>query len=209
MYIPTLLSLTPFLPFIFALPTSPLLPRAANTTSDVAVSRAGGILNPDAAAEANPIDTTATKAFSSVNIKTSSGQCLSIDPTAGDFRENLIPVQVVACGSGGDGEKWDIVTKGKHIDTEGAMLAVSTVTNGCLNFDPRRAAGDQVILFSCGGRADGGGDVTNSQEFTFKDGETSLQLSPISDAGTCLVPDGAKLGSAGCSGDAGQTFTIG
>lgn len=29
-------------------------------------------------------------------------------------------------------------------------------TQGCLNFDPRRAAGDQVVLFSCGGRADGG-----------------------------------------------------
>ncbi len=29
-------------------------------------------------------------------------------------------------------------------------------TQGCFNFDPRRAAGDQVILFSRGGRADGG-----------------------------------------------------
>lgn len=28
--------------------------------------------------------------------------------------------------------------------------------NGCVNFDPRRAAGDTVIMFSCGGRADGG-----------------------------------------------------
>jgi hypothetical protein len=27
---------------------------------------------------------------------------------------------------------------------------------GCLNFDSRRAAGDTVIMFSCGGRADGG-----------------------------------------------------
>jgi len=24
-----------------------------------------------------------------------------------------------------------------------------------MNFDPRRAAGDQVLLFACGGRADG------------------------------------------------------
>lgn len=29
-------------------------------------------------------------------------------------------------------------------------------TQACLNFDPRRAAGNTVILFSCGGRADGG-----------------------------------------------------
>lgn len=29
-------------------------------------------------------------------------------------------------------------------------------TQACLNFDPRRAAGNQVNLFSCGGRADGG-----------------------------------------------------
>ena len=28
-------------------------------------------------------------------------------------------------------------------------------TEGCLNFDSRRAAGDTVIMFSCGGRGDG------------------------------------------------------
>jgi hypothetical protein len=36
------------------------------------------------------------------------------------------------------------------------MLVVSTLTQACLNFDGRRAAGNQVLLFSCGGRADGG-----------------------------------------------------
>ncbi|KAI4121940.1 MAG: hypothetical protein LQ338_006077, partial [Usnochroma carphineum] len=168
----------------------------------------GGVLNPEAAAEANQRDDTATRAFSSTTIKSSDGKCLFINPQAGDFRENLIPVQLQDC-DGSEGEQWDIITKGKHIDQQGAMLAVSTVTQGCLNFDPRRAAGDQVILFSCGGRADGEGQVTNSQEFTFKDGENSLQLSPISNTGTCLVPAGAKLGSAGCTGDASQLFKLG
>jgi hypothetical protein len=36
------------------------------------------------------------------------------------------------------------------------MLVVSTLTQACMNFDPRRATGNQVNLFSCGGRADGG-----------------------------------------------------
>ncbi|KAL9597566.1 MAG: hypothetical protein Q9219_005068 [cf. Caloplaca sp. 3 TL-2023] len=212
MHLRTLVSLIPFLPLILALPTtSPLHSRAANSTSTttatteaIPVSRAGGVLNPEAAAEANPRDDTATRAFSSVNIKSSDGRCLSVDPAAGDFRLNLIPVQLQAC-SDDAGQKWDIVTKGKHIDQEGAMLA----TQGCLNFDPRRKAGDQVIMFSCGGRADGGGAVTNSQEFAFKAGAQSQQLSPLSDAGTCLVADGAKLNSAGCSGEASQSFTIG
>jgi hypothetical protein len=36
------------------------------------------------------------------------------------------------------------------------MLIVSTLTQACFNFDPRRPAGNQVLLFSCGGRAGGG-----------------------------------------------------
>jgi hypothetical protein len=36
------------------------------------------------------------------------------------------------------------------------LLTDHVQTQGCLNFDPRRAAGDTVIIFSCGGRADGG-----------------------------------------------------
>jgi hypothetical protein len=47
-----------------------------------------------------------------------------------------------------------------------------------LNFDPRRAAGNQVLLFSCGGRADGQGTVTNSQEFAFTGGAGPLPLVP-------------------------------
>ncbi|EHK97255.1 hypothetical protein M7I_6985 [Glarea lozoyensis 74030] len=130
-----------------------------NPTTEVPVSRAGGVLNPTAAAEANPRDETATRAFTSASIKTSSGQCLFIDPAAGDFRQNLIPVAVQDC-TGAEGEKFDIITKGTHNDQANAALVVSSLTQGCLNFDPRRAAGDTVVLFSCGGRADGEGLVT-------------------------------------------------
>lgn len=106
-------------------------------------------------------------------MQTSDGQCLTIDDLSGDFRANLTPVQVAEC-DGSDGQSWDIITSGEHINEEGMMLVVSTLvsnikvdkcvtnlltssqTQACLNFDPRRAAGDQVNLFSCGGRADGG-----------------------------------------------------
>ncbi|KAL8660694.1 MAG: hypothetical protein Q9202_006308 [Teloschistes flavicans] len=218
-FIPVLLSLTPFtlaLPANFnpslphPLPLFPLRPRnETNLAAGTPVSRAGLVLNPEAAAEANPRDDTATRAFSSVNIKTSSGQCLSIDPTAGDFRQNLIPVAVKDC-SGDEGQKWDVLTQAKHLEAgSGGALVVSGATQGCLNFDPRRAANDQVILFSCGGRADGEGLQTNSQEFTFTPGTKSLPLTPLNAKGTCLVPAGGKLGTAPCSGDAGQVFTIG
>jgi len=93
-------------------------------------------------------------------------------------------------------------------DQAGQTLVVSSLTNGCLNIDTRRAAGDQVLLFSCGGRADGEGGVTNSQLFTFPGGETSLALA--SDAGkTCVVNNAGKLDQNACSGDANQLFTIG
>ena len=101
----------------------PLQPR--NATGAVGVARAGGVLNPQAAAEANVRDDTATRAFSSASIKSAEGQCLFIDPTAGDFRENLIPVQLKAC-DGSANEKFDILTKGKHNDQAGSMLVVST-----------------------------------------------------------------------------------
>ena len=154
----------------------PVLPRQANTTTtsgQTGVARAGGVLNPEAAAEANQRDDTATRAFSGAAIKSSDGQCLFVDPTAGDFRENLIPVTLKAC-DGSTEQQFDIITKGKHNNEAGSALVVSgavrtrslvdrsleanmmTQTQGCLNFDPRRAAGDQVIMFSCGGRADGG-----------------------------------------------------
>lgn len=84
-----------------------------NPTEPVPVSRAGGLLQPTAAAEAHERDETATRAFSSVEIRAPNGQCLFIDPTAGDFRQNLIPVSLVDC-SGSPNEKWDIITEGEH-----------------------------------------------------------------------------------------------
>lgn len=96
-----------------------------NATPATAVAGAGLELNPAAAAKANQRDDTATRAFSNATIKTSSGKCLFVDPVAGDFRENLIPVQLKAC-DGGANEQFDIITKGKHNDQPGSMLVVST-----------------------------------------------------------------------------------
>ncbi|KAK4937774.1 hypothetical protein LTR10_021651 [Elasticomyces elasticus] len=193
--------------------TSPPASLAATTTASasvISVSRAGVVLNPSAAAEASPRDDTATRAFSSVAIKSSSGLCLFIDPTAGDFRENLIPIVLEPC-DGSANQQWDFVTSGVHNNQPNSTLIVSSLTQGCLNFDPRRAAGDTVIMFSCGGRADGGGLVTNSQLFTFATGETSLQLQPENgDSTVCLVSDASgRLDQAACSDDPSQVFTIG
>lgn len=181
----------------------------ATSASIVSVSRAGGVLNPSAAAEANPRDDTATRAFSSVSLRSASGQCLFIDRTAGDFRELLIPIVLQPC-DGSANQQWDIITSGKHNNQPNSALIVSTLTQGCANFDPRRAAGDTVIIFSCGGRADGGGQVTDSQLFAFTDGETSLRLQPNNGAGNvCLAPNAdGRLDQAACSDDPNQIFTI-
>ena len=144
-----------------ALETEPVTatPEASattNPTDDVPVSRAGDTLNPSAAAEANEFDKTAVRAIESVNIRAPDGRCLVIDPTAGDFRQNLIPVQLTTCSEDVT-QKFDIVTKGEHNDAKaGDALLVSVLTNGCLSFDARRPEGDTVTMFSCGGRADGG-----------------------------------------------------
>ncbi len=84
-----------------------------NPTDPVPVSRAGGTLQPTAAAQSHQRDETAKRAFSSVSIRAPNGQCLFIDPTAGDFRQNLIPVSLVDC-TGSPNEKWDLITEGKH-----------------------------------------------------------------------------------------------
>ncbi|CAG8983357.1 hypothetical protein HYALB_00000524 [Hymenoscyphus albidus] len=178
-----------------------------NPTTAVPVSRAGGILQPSAAAEANKKDTTATLAFTSSSLKSSTGECLTIDPLAGDFRQNLIPVTLSAC-TGAPGQKFDLIAKGLHNNAANSTLVVSSLTNGCLNFDDRRAKGDTVILFSCGGRADGEGGTTGSQLFAF-DGGDEILLQPQSGNGAvCLAPSGRKLDSGACTGDAGQKFSI-
>lgn len=102
-------------------------------------------------------------------------------------------------------------------------------TQACLNFDTRRKPGDQVNLFSCGGRADGGmyslfllphersliiclaeGEQVDSQLYAFAGGAGPVTLEPKSNAGTCLVAKGNVLDQAACSkGDATQSFTLG
>ncbi|KIW95084.1 uncharacterized protein Z519_03667 [Cladophialophora bantiana CBS 173.52] len=182
---------------------------ASASASIISVSRAGSVLNPSAAAEANPPDNTATRAFSSVSLKSASGLCLFIDPTAGDFRENLIPITLQPC-DGSANQRFNIITAGIHNDQPNSALIVSILTQGCLNFDPRRAAGDTVIMFSCGGRADGSGQVTNSQLFSFTAGEASLRLQPENGAGAvCLVADAAgRMDQATCSDNPSQVFNI-
>jgi hypothetical protein len=98
----------------------------ADPTSPVPVSRAGGTLNPTAAAESQQRDDTATRAFSGVEIRAPNGQCLSVDPTAGDFRQNLIPIGLVDCG-GTPNEKWDVITAGKHNNAKDSALIVSSL----------------------------------------------------------------------------------
>ncbi|KAF8316139.1 hypothetical protein DL93DRAFT_2125358 [Clavulina sp. PMI_390] len=188
------------------------VPIKCTSTGPTSVSGAGGTLNPTAAAEANPRDNTATRALSAAQIKTSSGQCLDIDPLSGDFRENLIPIQLKAC-DGSPNQQWDVITQGVHTNTPGQALIVSTLTNGCLNFDPRRAAGNQVLLFSCGGRADGGGQITNSQQFAFSGVPTSaIALIPANgNNAVCLTGSGALLDQAACntaSPSANELFTF-
>ncbi len=106
-----------------------LYPRQNTTLQAVPVARAGGVLNPQAAAAANVRDDTATRAFTSTTLKSASGQCLSVDPLAGDFRQNLIPVQLKAC-DGSANEKFDIITAGKHNNAANSMLVVSSLVRG-------------------------------------------------------------------------------
>ncbi|KAL8360626.1 hypothetical protein RB598_008735 [Gaeumannomyces tritici] len=164
-------------------------------------------LNEEATKEAQQRDNGATRFRSDVQIKTSNGNCLTIDKLSGDFRANLTPIQVAPCGSK-DGQGFDIITAGKHIDQPNSMLVVSTLTQACFNFDPRRAAGNQALLFSCGGRADGG-QATSSQQFAFSGNAASLTFEPNNAKGTCFTVKGNALDVANCNaGDAGQKFTI-
>ncbi|EHK48711.1 hypothetical protein TRIATDRAFT_305515 [Trichoderma atroviride IMI 206040] len=181
-----------------------------NPTTPVPVSGAGGTLNPTAAAEANPFDATAVRPVQSVNVRAADGRCLSVNPTAGDFRENLIPIQMVACNQEDQSQKFDIVTKGAHNDgTAGEALLVSVLTNGCVNFDGRRAANDQVIMFSCGGRADGSGKTTTSQLFPFKNGDTNIILTPASATNqTCLIAGADRVEAANCDNQKDQVFQL-
>ncbi|KAL7791834.1 hypothetical protein V8C37DRAFT_381496 [Trichoderma ceciliae] len=190
-----------------AAPSEPAI--TGNPSTPVPVSRAGGTLNPSAVAEANPFDTTAVRPVESVNIRASDGRCLFVNPTAGDFRENLIPIQLAEC-SEDVSQKFDIVTKGLHDDgNAGEALVVSVLTNGCVNFDGRRAANDTVLLFSCGGRADGGGQTATSQLFPFQAGSNTIVLTPASATNqTCLIAGADRVESTQCDGQKNQVFEL-
>ncbi|KAI0554327.1 hypothetical protein F4679DRAFT_353726 [Xylaria curta] len=178
-----------------------------NPTEAVPVSGAGGTLQPSAVAESQQRDGTATRAFSSVSIQSPDGRCLFIDPTAGDFRENLIPVSLVQC-AGTPNEKFDIITAGKHNNAKNSALIVSSLTNGCVSFDGRRNPGDTVTMFSCGGRADGNGETNSGQLIPFTGG-TQFTFAPESENNaTCIVPGSTRLDSAPCAGDNSQVFKI-
>ncbi|GAB0134138.1 hypothetical protein EsDP_00002521 [Epichloe bromicola] len=159
--------------------------------------------------EAQQRDETAKRAFANTQIKTADGKCLFVDKLSGDFRANLTPVQIATCGTT-DGQGWDVITSGKHNDQQGRIAIVSTLTQACLNVDPRRKEGDRVNLFSCGGRADGGGEVTNSQLFRFDGGNGPLSLVPGNSAGQCLSSKEHRVDIASCvDGAEDQSFNFG
>ncbi|KAJ7022468.1 hypothetical protein C8F04DRAFT_1012428 [Mycena alexandri] len=193
-----------------------LTPRATKTSTTatkIAVSGAGGFLNPTAVAKSQVKDLTATRAATGVQIQDSTGQCLSIDPTAGNFRENLIPVAVKDC-DGSEGQKFDFVTKGAHIDQANSALIVSSLTQGCLDFDARRAPNIQVHIFSCGGRADGAGKESSSQFFPFVAANLTAPyaLSPENtNNAVCFVNSNGALAPQDCDAtkpSATELFTI-
>ncbi|ROW12254.1 hypothetical protein VMCG_00160 [Cytospora schulzeri] len=185
--------------------------QSTSTSKQILVSGAGNALNPSAVAEAHQRDDTAVRAFSSVSIRTHNGQCLSVDRTAGDYRENLIPVSLIDCDDGvSTSAMWDFITKGKHNDGSGgpAALVVNKLTQGCISYDFRRNVGDQVLLFSCGGRADGTGSTNAGQLFPFT-GETRFELAPVSEGNTtCIIPGNGRLDAGPCTGDQKDFFSV-
>ena len=141
--------------------------------------------------------------------QTSDGKCLFVDKLSGDSQANLTPVRVADCGST-DGQGWDVITAGKHINAPDSMLIVSTLTNACFDFDPRGPAGSQVSLYSCGGSPDGSGSVAASQIFPFDGTRGPLSLRPGNGPGKCLAVKDSVLDIADChDGDAAQNFTFG
>lgn len=204
-----------------------LVALAVYTSADPIVwPRTVPSLDESAAAKAQQRDDTATRVLSNTHIKvclatsphlvtiltmslqTSDGKCLFVDKLSGDFRANLTPVKVANCGST-DGQGWDVITAGKHINAADSMLIVSTLTNACFDFDPRGPAGGQVTLYSCGGSPDGSGSIAASQIFPFNGDRGALALRPSNGPGKCLAVHGPVVDIADCSdGDATQKFTF-
>ncbi|KAM0820862.1 hypothetical protein AB5N19_06683 [Seiridium cardinale] len=172
------------------------------------VYRRVGELDQDAVDEAHQRDDTATRAFSNTTIKTSSGKCLFVDELSGDSTANLTPIQVAACGATA-GQGFDVITQGKHNDAVDSILIVSTLTQACFTFDPAQDADNQVMLYSCGGVADGSGNVTTSQLFAGDGTAGPLSLAPQNQAGSCFTVKGNSVTIADCDdSDDAQTFTF-
>ncbi|ETS84722.1 hypothetical protein PFICI_02747 [Pestalotiopsis fici W106-1] len=165
-------------------------------------------LDQDSYQQAQQRDDTATRMLSNINIKTSKGKCLFVDQLSGDSAANLTPIQVAGCGAT-DGQGFDIITQGKHNDAANSILIVSTLTQACFTFDPTQTTGKQVMLFSCGGVADGSGNVTTSQLFPGDGSAGSLTLAPENQATSCLTVKGNSVEIADCEdGNEAQTFIL-
>ncbi|KUI56975.1 hypothetical protein VP1G_04327 [Cytospora mali] len=185
-----------------------LILAAAASADPVVWPRTVPSLDEAAVAQAQQRDDTATRALSDTQIKTFDGKCLFVDKLSGDSRANLTPVKVADCGST-DGQRWDIIIDGKHINAAESMLIVSTLTNACFDFDPRGPAGSQVSLYSCGGSPDGSGSVSASQVFPFDGRPGPLSLRPGNGPGKCLGVNGLVVDIADCNdGDETQKFTF-
>lgn len=78
-----------------------------------------------------------------------------------------------------------------------------------MNFDSRRAPGNQVLLFSCGGRAAGEGETTDSQLFDFEEVSTTGVLAPLNGRGDiCFEVKNGKLDQGACNASAGQVREV-
>ncbi|KAH7050371.1 hypothetical protein BKA62DRAFT_739166 [Auriculariales sp. MPI-PUGE-AT-0066] len=187
-------------------------PPPAQTAAPAAPT--GSVKLDDAATkEAQTRDDTATRALTAVPIKTLSGKCLTINVNSGDFRRNLMTLTEEAC-TGAATQQFDFITKGKHNDKAGTSLVVSTAFFNCLSFDDRKADNLKVHMFSCGGRADGSGQITDSQQFEFANVKApQIPLAPINGrGGVCFAIVNGQLGKTDCKSSspaADQTFTIG
>lgn len=164
-------------------------------------------LRDDAVQEAHQRDAGATRAATAVQVKTADGLCLNVDPQDGDFRENLIPISAQAC-DGSQNQKFDVITAGKHNNgNDGGALFVSALTQGCVSFDDRRAQ-NKVHIFSCGGRADGGGETNNSQLFKFSDTD-AFPFAPLNaQSKKCIINKNGLMDITDCNGNNDQAVTL-
>ncbi|KAG6918689.1 hypothetical protein DXG01_012507 [Tephrocybe rancida] len=117
-------------------------------------------------------DATATRAATGAQIRSAASPDLCFDVSdfrAGDFRFNLVPLALKKCDGSVDGQKFDLVTKGKHNNAaDGSRtLLVSTQQFTCV--DKRSNINDRTRpgLFACGGRAAGDGETTADQQYIF------------------------------------------